>query len=268
MKKIEDDELKLIEFRLLCDVDLLCREKGFNYSLAYGTLLGAVRHKGFIPWDDDIDIFMKRETYEKFINYCLNNKTDFNIITHLNCDWYRYPFAKICMPGTVIEEENTFNDGKLGVYIDLFPIDVLGYTKSEAIYRKTEFIRSLITAANWKKYFRSKSHSFLYEPLRILFYGLTRIIKTNDLVEKIEKPFRNMTNTKGAYCGNIFSAYRESEVVSQEIYNEYTEIEFEGKNFMCIKNYELYLSNLYGDYMKLPPLEKQVTHHMFNSWWI
>ena len=268
MKRIGVDELKTIEFELLCQVDSICRLNDIEYSLAYGTLLGAVRHKGFIPWDDDIDLLMMRGQYEKFINYCTRNKTPFNLISSKECEWYNYPFAKICAPNTVIEEENTFNDGKLGVYIDVFPIDFLGRSEAEAIknYRKTEFVRDLITASNWKKFFWSKSHSAIYEPVRLLFFLITRVANPAHLIEKLEQPFLNQKVSSDAFCGNIYSAYREREVVSHNIYDEYVEIEFENKEFSCIKNYEAYLSNLYGDYMKLPPVEKQVTHHMFNAW--
>ncbi len=270
MRIIALDELKTIEFELLCQVDGICRKNNIDYSLAYGTLLGAVRHKGFIPWDDDIDIFMKRNDYNRFVNYCFNNEIPFNIVTHLNCSWYNYPFAKVCAPGTVINEENTFNDRKLGVYIDVFPIDIIGESRVQALnnYRKTEFTRDLITAANWKKYFKSKSHSLIYEPIRFLFFVLTRFIKPKNLIEKLENAFNKIPDSHDAYYGNIYSPYREREVVSRLVYSGYTELEFEGKKFQCISNYELYLSNLYGEYMKLPSVEKQISHHMFSAWWI
>ena len=113
MRKIDSNELKEIEYKVLCDFDDVCKEIGLPYSLAYGTLLGAVRHKGFIPWDDDIDVMMLREDYEKFLEYCLTHETKFDLLSYKTCEWYNYPFAKLSARGTVIEEENSFNGGKM-----------------------------------------------------------------------------------------------------------------------------------------------------------
>lgn len=269
MIKIYADELKKIELKLLCEFHKICNGIGINYSLAYGTLLGAARHKGFIPWDDDIDVCMFRNDYEKFIDYCKSNETSFILIDYRTCDWYNYPMAKLCAKGTVIEEEGTYNDGKLGVYIDIFPIDSLGNTREEAIkeYRKTELIRDLIVAANWKKYFRSKTNSIIYEPVRIAFYIFSRFVSPKKLIKKLEKSSekRNFEGVK--YSGNLFSAYREREISDSYIFDEMADITFEGITFKCFKQYDKYLSGIYGDYMKLPPKEKQKSHHMFEAWW-
>lgn len=270
MKKIELAELKQIELQLLCDFHDICEDIGFEYSLAYGTLLGAVRHNGFIPWDDDIDVCMNRLDYEQFLNYCSQHETKFDLITYKNCNWYHYPFAKICAKGTVIEEDNTFHGGKMGVYIDIFPIDSLGRTETEAIknYQRLEIARDLLTAANWKKFFRSKTHSLMYEPVRLIFFLISRLTPPKLLIQKLEHFVHTIDADTSQYCGNIFSTYRENEVIEKIVYNSFVDTYFEGKKFRCIEQQEKYLSHLYGDYMKLPPKDKQRTHHMFQAWWI
>ena len=132
MRNIEINELKKLELDILIEIDEICTKNNFRYSLAYGTLIGAVRHKGFIPWDDDIDIFLPRPDYNKFVDYCSKNKTIFKLLSYDNSRWYSYPFAKATNQNTVIEEEETDFNGKMGIYVDVFPLDGLGDTYNDA----------------------------------------------------------------------------------------------------------------------------------------
>ena len=116
------DEVKQVELEILEYVDKICKENNIQYSLAYGTMLGAVRHKGFIPWDDDIDILLKREEYEKLLRI-LYSKTDEKYqVFSLKDEGYWYSYAKVTDTRTIIVEKNDRNM-KECVYIDIFPID-------------------------------------------------------------------------------------------------------------------------------------------------
>lgn len=268
-KKIGLDKLKEIELNLLIQIDEICREQGFRYSLIGGTLLGAVRHQGFIPWDDDIDIAMPRPDYERFLTYCHDNCPQFLTICNRYEPKYGYLFAKICDANTVMIEKNlNKNDIQLGVYVDIFPLDGLGENQKEAlkIFSRTEFQRELLVASNWKRYFRSKTHAWYYEPIRLGFFLLSRFVNFRKQILSIEKRCLRHNFDQSEFCGALCGVYRKREVMPRNVYAEYIELQFEGKNFLALKDYDYYLSHIYGDYMKLPPEEQRVTHHMFEAY--
>lgn len=270
MKNIDLEELKRIEFNLLVQFDEIANENGFRYTIAGGTLLGAVRHKGFIPWDDDIDISMPRPDYNKFIDYCKKEQTPFKLICHETDNRYGYLFAKIADKRTVIEEENgNRENAELGVYIDIFPIDGLGNSLEEAkeIFAKTSFKRELLVAANWKRYFRSKRRPLYQEMIRFPMYLISRFMSYEKLIKSIEKIYLNIDFNECKYVGCICGVYRLKDIFPQKVYSKYTKLEFEGRKFNAIADSDCYLSQFYGDYMKLPPIEKRKTHHTFKAYY-
>ena len=269
-KMISLEELKKIELDVLVEVHKVCMEQGFRYSLAGGTLIGAIRHGGFIPWDDDIDIFMPRPDYNRFIEYCINNETAFKLISTETDEKYAYVFAKAVNPNTtIIEGGGNRSNVDMGVYVDIFPIDGLAddIESAKKQFNKHRFRREMLIAYNWKRYFRSKTRSIIYEPIRLGFYVLSRFANPHKLIAKIQKQFPEGDFDKYAFSGSVGGAYRTKEILPREVYSEYTDIQFEGKTFRTIKNYEAYLTTIYGDYMKLPPVENQVSHHMFEAFW-
>ena len=263
-----NDELKktllsiLIEFRDICD------QNSFNYSLLAGTIIGAVRHKGFIPWDDDIDVCMPREDFIKFEKYCLTNQTNFKFITNKTDEKYGYLFAKLSNPKTVLKEHvgNRYNMD-IGVNIDLFIYDGLGDNYSEALkkYNKSRFKRELLVAANWKKYSKSKTHSFIYEPARLLLFLISRFVNFRTMIRRIEKIYSDKTFSESEYVGNLCSDRRTKSIISRHSFDDYIELEFEGEKFKVFVGYEEYLKTMYGNYLELPPLEKRQTHHTFDA---
>lgn len=269
-KEIQLDELKQIELNILKQIHEICIQQGFRYFLVGGTLLGAVRHKGFIPWDDDIDIGMLRPDYEKFIDYCTSHEVPFKIMSNKVNENYGYLFAKAMDPSTVLIEKsgNRYNI-ELGVYVDIFPLDALGNTESEAISNmdKTKFNRELLVAANWKKFSRSKTRPIYYEPIRFAFFCASRFCSFKKMIGKIESKYITEDFDKCGYAGSVCGAYRNKEIMPIEIVSEYTELPFEGVMFKCPKQYDKYLTNIYGDYMQLPPEEKRITHHSFDAYY-
>lgn len=113
MKEIRIDELKQVELNLLTEIDTICREHGWKYALCGGTLLGAIRHKGFIPWDDDIDIAMPRKDYEAFLKYGIEHgeEQSVRIVSPKTSSCYAYLAAKVCDTNTIMKEENFERDG-------------------------------------------------------------------------------------------------------------------------------------------------------------
>ena len=142
MKKMNLDDLKNCEFDILCYVDSICRELGLRYTLIGGTLLGAVRHKGFIPWDDDIDISMPRPDYEKFIDYCVSNESRYRLITNKTEPNWKDIYAKLIDTKTELHEQLTNRfEYKNGVFIDIFPVDALSDTLDASVkkFKKSSF---------------------------------------------------------------------------------------------------------------------------------
>ena len=264
------EQIRPIMLDILLEIDEICRNNDINYSLCGGTLLGAIRHKGFIPWDDDIDIFMPRPDYEKFLEYCKDNQTKFGVISANNNDKYGYLFAKAYDKSTVIKEDLISSKNfEIGVYVDIFPIDGLAsdYERALKIFNKTKFKRELLVARNWDKFEKSKTRPWYYEPIRFVFFLISRFSSKKKLVSKIEKTYKKIDFYTAEYVGTICGSYRNKEIMKREIYEGYIDVEFEGKTYKAIKNYDEYLSSIYGDYMKLPPKEKQVSHHYFTAYW-
>ena len=135
MKSVNVNELREIQLSILDSVAEFCEKNNIKYFLAYGTLIGAVRHKGYIPWDDDIDIIMPRTDYEKFINDFNNFSNDYKVYTVNNTEWFPFPYAKVSYENSIIKElSDNMKNHNIGINIDLFPID--GVPKDEKLIKK------------------------------------------------------------------------------------------------------------------------------------
>lgn len=134
MKELSIQEIKDIELSLLIQFDLICNDQQLRYSLGGGTLLGAIRHNGFIPWDDDVDVMMPRPDYDMFLKYCRDNPIPFFLVCHEYNPNYKNLFAKVVAPNTtIIDSSINIESTEMGVHIDVFPIDGLGQSDSDAI---------------------------------------------------------------------------------------------------------------------------------------
>ncbi|MCD8287001.1 MAG: LicD family protein [Clostridia bacterium] len=271
MKEIDSEELKRIELDLLSAVAEICRQQGFKYALYAGTLIGAVRHQGFIPWDDDVDIVLTRPDYDAFIDYCMNNEVPFKLVCSQTEPNYGYLFAKVCAKNTSITDNVIDIDGvDLGVYIDLWPLDGLGDTPKKAVkkYRSTLFKRELLVAANWKGFHRSKTRPWYVEPVRLAFYIMSRFSSRRKLVASLEKKLRKTPYDTTEYDGIIMGSYLQKEIFQKgEVLDEVIPAAFEGREFFIPANYDSILTQVYGDYMQLPPESKQVSRHSFTAYY-
>ncbi|MCM1438258.1 MAG: LicD family protein [Roseburia sp.] len=271
INEINLEQLKKIEFELLIAVHEICEKENLRYSLGGGTLLGAVRHSGFIPWDDDIDIMMPRPDYNAFISYCLSHDdVPFKIWSWETDKNYVDLSAKIYNPNTAIEDVNIVDGNKIGINIDVFPIDGLGdsYKKAVKAFKSTAFKRNLLIAAHWKTFFRSKTHAWYYEPFRFLFFVLSRFANKRKVFESVQKRYTKIDFNSVNFAAAVGGSYREKEILPQNVFTEYTQLPFEGGMFKAIAQYDKYLSSIYGDYMTLPPEEKRVSHHTFKAYYL
>ena len=272
MKYIELEELKNIQINILKYVKKICNENGLRYYLCGGTLLGAIRHKGFIPWDDDIDIFMPIDDYKKFIELFHTNKIDcenYILFDPYSTKRYQYLFSKLADRRTILIENNSPKIENLGVNIDIFPICGLPNEKEE----RDIFIESL--KKSYDKFTKTDKLLWNYSKYRyksiaktIIKYPYYLLNKGNNIKDIILKMMEKYDFDESNFVAFYFTIYNiEREITRKQVYSETIDVKFEDDYFSAAIGYDEYLTNLYGDYMKLPPVDKQVTHHDFRAYW-
>lgn len=251
MQELNISELRDIQLRILSSVHQFCVDNNLRYSLSGGTMIGAIRHKGFIPWDDDVDLMMPRKDYEYLIKHFNESFDDIKVLTYRNCDKYPFLFAKLYDTNTIRIEYW----GETGVNIDVFPIDGLPDTESAASFnKKIQLFKSLAhrsTAPSAQMSFQTRLKRFLVKAV---------LPSRNWLINWIENKLTASSIEKSPVSGAFVGSYGEKEYMPSSVFSSYVNVEFEGKEFACIENYDYYLSHLYGDYMSLPPIENRVAH--------
>lgn len=262
-------EIQGIELKLLVEFSKLCDDLNLRYSLGGGTLLGAIRHNGFIPWDDDIDVMMPRSDYDLLVSHMKTHSYNFRFECYELTSTYMKLFANLMDINTVIYDDDTGENNR-GISMDIFPLDGLGNTRREAIknFNKTSLYRELLNAKTWKKFFLSKTHPWYYEPIRLGMFIISRVVDGRKLLYQIDQINRQKNFDDSAFVACVCGSYRQKEIMEKAEFAEYIEVNFEGKRFKAISGYDKYLKQHYGDYMKLPPQEKQISHHMFHAYYL
>lgn len=254
------DEVKKIELDMLIVFDKICRENNIKYFLGGGTFLGAVRHKGFIPWDDDIDVAMERSEYERFCQIAEKElPSDMhlqNYHTEPNCGLV---FAKIRKDGTVMSENYSHHiDMHQGVWIDIFPFDHVpnDSKKRQSLRKKVLVLKNLyiIKCGYNNPHPESLAYRIAYAVCKVVNLFIPR----EWLIKKVDANVRCLQNQKTDYLFPYGGAYPNKDTTPAILLDEYEEYDFEGHKFMSLKDYDAYLSQLYGNYMELPPVDKRV----------
>lgn len=255
-------ELQIAELDGLNFFDDFCRNHGLTYYLCGGCLIGSIRNKGFVPWDDDIDVLMPRPDYEQFLRlYKEENKSDRFVLLDADKDkTYGNIFAVIAdTDHTLIKEYQKDMDMPHGIPLDIFPIDGLASGK---LSRYTQYAWTMIYSL-----FRSgivpKNQggllSFGSKVLLGIFRGKNVRYKIWKFAEKRMSRYSFETSENVAeLCAGF---YFMKKVYPRNIYDGVTEVEFEGRKYLAMKNYDDYLKIPFGNYMELPPEKKRVAHH-------
>lgn len=259
MEKIQTEELKEIQIQILNVVDEFCKKNEIKYFLNYGTLLGAIRHKGYIPWDDDIDLGMLREDYDKFMK-------DFNAFS----DRYKaysvennpetlYPFIKVFDTETVLYEPDE-KGVKTCVNIDVFVYD--DAPDNEKLLQKAYKKRDrLFTLNNTRTRLYFSPDSAIKRIIKKIIYPFLLVFPKNYFTKKIVKNAKRFNNLNSQKIANLMG--REKVCVDKQLFDDYIQVKFEGKTYPAPKNYDLWLKAFYGNYMELPPENKRIGHHNF-----
>lgn len=266
MKLAENDlrKAQLLMLKILKTIHKVCEENDIKYFLSDGSLIGAVRHEGFIPWDDDLDIGMLRKDYEKFLKIAQDKLgEEYFVQSEFTDKYYGLPFAKVMLKNTNWFEEAAKKTKRqyLGIYIDIFPYDKIPLDKSIQIihYRKFKFWNSLIKHKD--KYLNIKSskgftHKAIYIFMDILSIFIPLkicIAKRNSLCKKYEYMMADFNITK--YGGDFWKNQNSYKSFSELIFHR-----FEDSDFYIPKDYNSILTRLYGDYMQLPSVEERQSH--------
>ncbi len=264
-KEIDLKDIKILMLEMLDEIDEFCENLDIKYFLVGGSLLGSIRHNGFIPWDDDIDIGMPRKDYERFIQV-FTSKTGMTKIVHFNnTKNYIWSFAKAIHTKTILIEKGC-EKCPIGVYIDIFPIDKIEGTYEDACKRvgKVHKYKKLLTLKNLSI---SKKRSFL-KNLAIFFCKGLNILSNKYLIKKINNIISMDKDSQNAeYMCNFVGAWGEREIMPAECFSEIDRKSFEKREYNILKKYDEYLKMLYGNYMTVPPLDKQISHHTYSAYW-
>lgn len=255
------EEIKKKELYILKEFDRVCKNNNLKYSLIYGTLLGAVRHGGFIPWDDDVDVCMLREDYEKFRKVAPKMLSkDFFYQSHETDREYFQLFDKIRLNDTVFKEKYYAQyHMHHGVYIDIFPCDKI---PNNTFIRKVQlFLYQFYRVGVMTRFLDTEQRKGVKKILsKILskFYSNFSMEHLYTNAEKIAKKY-NETQTDNVF---IFAdTITCNSTIDYRSMNNPKTIQFEKNEFYCLDNYEQYLKNQYGDYMSLPPEDERVPKH-------
>ncbi len=281
MKELTIEELKEVELNILKDVAKFCEINKIQYFLCGGTLLGAIRHKGFIPWDDDIDIAMPRSDYERFFSLYNGSNNRYKADSLENNNNWHMSFGRVGDINTVLYEHTLKNKyKKYHAFIDIFPVDGIPNNpiKKKLLLLTQKFL-GIIGNASAFSYTPSKHFSDSKENnielknkirtyVKYIFITLCKGLNTQkifSLVNSISKRYKiDNSNVIGL---TVYVWNWKFEILNKSSIHSYVKLPFEDTYFLGPIGYVEYLENTFGDYMTPPPKDRRVSHHNFNVYW-
>lgn len=239
--------------------DDYCFKNNITYYIAGGTLLGAVRHEGFIPWDDDIDVVVPRPDYERLISSFETGKSNYLLETpYSNNPDFLFSYSKLYDKSTTLVE-NVKPICKRGIYIDIFPLDGIGNDNWEENFDKFDKINMLLMTRTCSV---RKGRGFIKNTaVRFMKIIPQCILNNKELSRKVDKQASRIDFDNSKYVGNLMGAYRKKEVIMKQIIGKPRKYKFENIIVNGPEKYDEYLSHIYGEWNKLPPEDKRHGSH-------
>ncbi|MCR4913325.1 MAG: LicD family protein [Lactobacillus sp.] len=260
VKQIQGETLKMLK-----DFDDLCTNLELNYFIAYGSLIGAIRHKGFIPWDDDIDIWMPRKDFDKLLKYEFYKDIEFNkykICTRSNTKNYAYGMARFSnQEFKYVTTDISEKDVDMGLFIDIYPLDNYCSSKEEAYKLHKKF---KILNKEYFFYLSGKSNTVLKTIPRMILHMLIRLVHGKNWDQRIDKKINSYlekyTNKDDRFIGVPVWELR-FEPFEKDLFVGRKRVVFENINVWIPEKSDIILKKMYGNYMELPPISEQMPHH-------
>ncbi len=251
---------------ILKKIIAICDELHINYYIAYGSLIGVVRHQGFIPWDDDLDIMMFRPDYEKFKAYCLSHEAElfpFKLMGRYNAPNFPYNIDRFCdLRYRMVSERTT--DAGMGMFIDIYPMDGAGNDKEAAaaqLKQKKFWLDCLFCDLHGK--FEPSTRGWIYNVLKFPGYCYARLRGSKYFLDKLESLKNLYTVEQSRYVACMIWDWP-LRFKEKAWFDNATEMPFEDMMVKVPGNYDAMLRDSYGDYMQLPPEDKRVPHHEYS----
>lgn len=262
MREILLDELKERQIAILDVVDSFCRENNIDYWLDSGTLLGAIRHGGYIPWDDDIDIGMLRKDYDSFLKTFNKKNERYKVYSVENNKKFPYPFGKVLDTNTILYEPNE-QGVRLAVNIDIFVYDNAPDDDKivSRMYRKRDFYNRIYHFLLYKTKLHNEDK---FNPIKNIVKSLCSKISPCLVCKQIVRNSKIYAQKDTDWVGNFMCVTKIK--APKDIFNEFVEVDFEGKKYKAPIGWHRWLTCFYQNYMKLPPEEKRVSHHLFKAY--
>ena len=258
-KELTIAEIQAQALKVLKHVASFCDSRGLRYSIAYGTLIGAVRHHGFIPWDDDIDIIMPRSDYETFL--ATYNDAYYKMIKGEGLSNHLH--VVVSDPQTVVVFKSQYDSFyyKGGVWVDIFPMDLVP-DKKDAYEKLRNRIKHLCKLQHIAEISIKRNNFF--------------VNAASFLIHVILHPFRNIlgrhaqqllvsNNKESETCANLSLWYLNYPPIPSKWLESYDDLEFEGTRFKVLSEYHEFLTKVYGNYMQLPPEKDRVPRHSYKA---
>lgn len=256
------EEIRASLIKTMNYIDQVCRKNNIKYSLAYGTLIGTIRHKGFIPWDDDIDIILPRVDYNRLVKLLKDdNNPAYKVI---NTDNAYFPWTKIIDTSTYIIEPDDYGIKDYGLFIDIFPIDDVPDPETKewkSMKKKLNLLKRLMLGRAVSYKHAEKLNGF--EKFKFLAAKTVLMVMPINFYGKLWTKIATKYN--GQNTGYKAYAYFEGPIKA-EYFVGTEDVKFENETYMMTKGYDGYLRSIFGDYMQLPPEEEQKSNHRFKAY--
>ena len=265
MQELTLQEIKQIELEILKTFHAFCEENNIRYFISHGTLLGTIRYKGFIPWDDDVDVLVPRADYEKLLSLFKDNE-QYRLLHFEKDERFLFPYAKLCDMTTLKVENGKEAELHLGLDMDIFPLDAWDNDKEKA-QKESKHQKKAMFRLGLTKLDKPDSRHPVKRFIKGILMIFAKMTGSKHYVRKLMKEARKHPYEGATYLGGkAWNVYGFRDILPAEVFDHPIEVEFEGHTFRAPVGYDAFLSSLYGNYLPEPPPEKRKTHHNFKAY--